>query len=132
PEFIRIAGSALPPAVADQIVPGSTSEAEVRALCGRPDEEGQRRGHDQRRTLVYRGTRRLARPRRALGPLATVAAWEQEEHELEIELENGRVSAVQSRVRRGRPRGKARPRRPSPWPSEPPAAPARRVGERRA
>lgn len=102
PEFTRDAGGPLPPAVADKIVPGSTTEAEIRTLCGRPDEEGLRRGPGSRRTLIYRGARRLARPRRALGPLATVAAWEDEEHELQIELDGDRVSAVQSRVRRGR------------------------------
>ena len=101
PEFTRAAGGPLPPAVAEQIVPGSTTEAEVRALCGRPDEEGVRRGPSAARTLIYRGTRRLPRPRLALGRLTTVAAWEQEQHELEVELDgNDRVSAVQSRVRR--------------------------------
>jgi hypothetical protein len=88
--------------VADNIVPGSTTEAEVRALCGRPDEEGQRRGSRLRRTLVYRGVRRLARPRLAVGRLATVAHWEEEQHELEVELDGDRVSAVQSHVRRHR------------------------------
>ena len=101
PEFTRAVGGPLPPAVADQIVPGSTTESEVRALCGRPDEEGLRRGPSARRTLIYRGARRLPRPRRALGRLTTVAAWDQEEHVLEIELDaEQRVSAVQSRVRR--------------------------------
>jgi hypothetical protein len=101
PEFIRLIGGPLPPAVAEQIVPGSTTEAEVRELCGRPDEEGERRGSGSQRTLIYRGTRRIARGRLALGRFTTVAGWEQEQHELEIEL-NGddRVSAVQSRVRR--------------------------------
>ena len=100
PEFVRAAGGPLSPAMAEQIVPGSTTEADVRTLCGRPDEEGQRRGPSARRTLTYRGTRRLPRARLAVGRL-TVAAWEQEEHELEIELDgDDRVSAVQSRVRR--------------------------------
>jgi hypothetical protein len=31
--------------------------------------------------------------------------WEEEQHELEIEIEGDRVSAVQSRVRRQRPLG---------------------------
>ena len=101
PEFTRSAGGSLPPSVAERIVPGSTTEAEVRALCGRPDEEGQRRGPRQRRMLIYRGIRRLPRSRRRLGRLATVAAWEQEEHELAIELDGDRVSAVESRLRRG-------------------------------
>jgi hypothetical protein len=105
PEFARLAGGALPRLVAEQIVPGSTTEAEVRKLYGRPDEEHQRRGSDQRRTLVYRGARRLASSRRALGPLATVHHWEEEHYEIEIELDGDRVSAVQSRVRRQRPAG---------------------------
>jgi hypothetical protein len=105
PEFARLAGGALPRLMAEQIVPGSTTEAEVRKLCGRPDEEHQRRGSNQRRTLVYRGARRLPSSRRALGPLATVHHWEEEHHEIEIELDGDRVSAVQSRVRRQRPAG---------------------------
>jgi len=100
PEFTRSAGGPLPPAVAERILPGATTEAEVRALCGRPDEEGQHRGAGLRRTLIYRGSRRLPRPRLALGRLTTIAGWEQEQHELEIELDGDLVSAVQSRVRR--------------------------------
>jgi len=102
PEFARAAGGALPPEVAEKIVPGSTTEAEVRALCGRPDEEGHRRGSGLRRTLIYRGMRRLARSRLAVGRLATVAHWEEEQHELEVELDGDRVTAVQSNVRRHR------------------------------
>jgi hypothetical protein len=105
PEFARLAGGALPPALAERIVPGATTEAEVLALCGRPDEEGHQRGPGLRRTLVYRGTRRLPRSRRAWGPLATVARWEEEQHDLEIELDGDRVSAVLSRVRRQRATG---------------------------
>ncbi len=102
PEFARLAGGALPRTVAEQIVPGTTTEADVRKLCGRPDEEHHRRGSSQRRTLVYRGARQLPSPRRALGPLSTVHHWEEEQHELEIELDGDRVSAVQSRMRRQR------------------------------
>jgi len=102
PEFARLAGGALPRAVAEQIVPGTTTEGDVRKLCGRPDEEHLRRGSGQRRTLVYRGARRLPSPRRALGRLSTVHHWEEEQHELEIELDGDRVSAVQSRMRRQR------------------------------
>ena len=101
----QITTSSLPRTVADRIVPGSTTESDVRTLCGRPDEEHHRRGSGQRRTLVYRGTRRLPSPRRALGPLSTVHHWEEEQHELEIELDGDRVSAVQSRVRRQRASG---------------------------
>lgn len=105
PEFARLAGGELPRTIVEQIVPGTTTEADVRTLCGRPDEENHRRGSNQRRTLVYRGLRRLPSPRRALGPLATVHHWEEEHHELEIEIDGDRVSAVQSRVRRQRPAG---------------------------
>jgi hypothetical protein len=102
PEFARNGGGALPPALSEQIVAGATTEAEVRALCGRPDEEGRRQGSEARRTLVYRGMRRLPQPRRALGRLTTVAHWEIEQHELEVELDGDQVTAVQSRVRRQR------------------------------
>jgi hypothetical protein len=105
PEFARLAGGPLPRAVAEQIVPGTTTEGDVRKLCGRPDEEHNRRGSSQRRTLVYRGARRLPSSRRALGPLSTVHHWEEEQHELEIELDGDRVSAVQSRMRRQRTLG---------------------------
>ena len=83
-------------------MPGSTTESDVRALCGVPDEEGHRRGAGLRRTLIYRGARRLARPRMALGRLTRVDHWEEEQHELEVELDADRVSAVQSRVRRAK------------------------------
>jgi hypothetical protein len=51
------------------------------------------------------GMRRLPSPRLALGPLATVRHWDDEYHELEVELEADRVIAVQSRVRRQRVAG---------------------------
>ncbi len=102
PEFTRAAGDLLPRDLADRIVPGVTTEAEALALCGHPDEERHRRAPEVRRTLVYRGARRLARPRLTLGRLATVAHWEEEQHELEIDLDGDRVSSVQSRVRRQR------------------------------
>jgi hypothetical protein len=105
PEFSRAAGGPLPRALADRITPGSTSEAEVISLCGRPDEEQHRRDPAARRTLVYRGVRRLPSPRLALGPLATVRHWDDEYHDLEVELEADRVIAVQSRVRRQRVSG---------------------------
>ena len=105
PEFARAAGAALPRAFADRITPGSTTEAEVVGLCGRPDEEHHRRGPGARRTLVYRGARRLPSRRLALGPLATVRHWEDEYHDLEVELDGDRVTAVQSRVRRLRVKG---------------------------
>jgi hypothetical protein len=105
PEFARESGRVLPRGAADTIIPGSSSEADVLALFGAPDEEQRRRGTDARRTLVYRGVRRLPRSRLALGPLATVARWDEEHHELEVEIDGERVSAVHSRVRRARAAG---------------------------
>ncbi len=102
PEFARLAGAPLPRTVADEIQPGRTTEAEVLERCGPPDEERNRRGPGTQRTLIYRATRRLPRTRRALGRLTTVHHWEEEHYELEIEVEAGRVSAVQSRIRRAR------------------------------
>ena len=88
--------------MAEEILPGRTTEADVLGLCGPPDEERNRRGPGPERILVYRAVRRLPRTRLALGRLTTVRHWEEEHHELEIELEAGRVSAVQSRIRRVR------------------------------
>jgi hypothetical protein len=105
PEFARLAGPPLPRTVAEQIQPGQTTEAEVLELCGPPDEERNRRGSEAQRTLIYRATRRLPRTRRALGRLTTVRHWEEEHYELEIELESGHVSAVQSRIQRARATG---------------------------
>jgi hypothetical protein len=105
PEFARLAGPPLPRTMAEQIQPGRTTEAEVLALGGPPDEERNRRGADTQRTLIYRAARRLPRTRMALGRLTTVRHWEEEHYELEIELEAGRVSAVQSRIRRARAAG---------------------------
>lgn len=102
PDFARPAGDPLPRTLAERITPGVTTEDEVIDLCGRPDEEHHRRGPGAHRTLLYRAARRLPSARLALGRLATVRHWEEEQHELEVELEGDRVSAVQSRVRRQR------------------------------
>jgi hypothetical protein len=102
PEFARNAGGVLPPTLAERIVPGATNESEVRALLGHPDEEGHRRSPALRRTLIYRGMRRLPQTRLAVGRLTTVSAWQEEHHEIEVELDGDRVSAVHSRVRRQR------------------------------
>ena len=99
PVFVRHGGVMLPRDVIDQIVPGTTTHADVLALCGPPDEDRVRRGAPGlSRSLVYRATRRIPRPRLAVGRLATVARWDEEQYELEIELIGDRVTAVQSRV----------------------------------
>jgi len=99
PVFVRHGGVMLPRDVIDQIVPGTTTHADVLALCGPPDEDRVRRGAPGlSRSLVYRATRRIPRRRLAVGRLATVARWDEEQYELEIELIGDRVTAVQSRV----------------------------------
>jgi hypothetical protein len=65
------------------LVPGSTTYAEVLGRCGAPDEERERLAPPGRRTLLYRERRDV------------------EHHEVEIELEDGRVHEIHSRVRRG-------------------------------
>jgi len=105
PAFVRDGGMALPRDVVDTIVPGSTTRAEVLARWGPPDEERVRRGPNANHILIYRAARRVPRPRLAVGRLTTVARWDHETHELEIELNSERVSAVQSRVSRTRAAG---------------------------
>ncbi|HEV8614305.1 MAG TPA: hypothetical protein VGU22_02325 [Methylomirabilota bacterium] len=101
-DFTRPSGAMLPRGLADTIVPGTTREADLLALYGPPDEEHDRRGPGSRRTLIYRGTRLIPRSERALGPLAAAGQWQEEHHELQIDLSGDRVSAVHSRIRRGR------------------------------
>jgi len=103
PAFLRDGGATLPRDVIDRIVFGTTTHADVLALCGPPDEDRVRRGAPGvSRSLIYRATRRIPRLRRAVGRLTTVARWDEEQHELEIELNGDRVSAVQSRVSRAK------------------------------
>jgi hypothetical protein len=84
------------------VVPGQTRYDEVLALCGADADEIERSAAPGRRTLIYRGKRLVPRPRRTFGWLATVDRWDLEDHEVEIEVENGVVADVQSRVRRTR------------------------------
>ena len=68
-----------------------------------PDAEEQSRlTSPERRRLVYRGRRVVPRRRRAFGWLATVAHWDVERHEVDIELERNVVRDVQARVTRSR------------------------------
>jgi hypothetical protein len=97
----RRLGATVPgPEVLARVTPGATTYDEVLALCGRPGEEIERHRSPAVRTLVYRGTRRTPQCRWQLGPLTVVRHWDEEQHEVNIELENDRVSSVQSRVRR--------------------------------
>jgi hypothetical protein len=101
-EPVRQQGTVLDPATLQQIVPGVTTVEEVRRLCGPDAEEQSRLTSPERRRLVYRGRRVVPRRRRALGWLATVAHWDVERHEVEIELERDVVRDVQARVTRSR------------------------------
>ncbi|HXJ83590.1 MAG TPA: hypothetical protein VMS64_33490 [Candidatus Methylomirabilis sp.] len=86
----------------DQIVPGTSTRADVLAICGPPEEEHRRRASAAQHTLIYRGTRSVPYSRHRLGWLSTVSRWEEEQHEVEISFEGDRVRDVQTRVRRAR------------------------------
>jgi hypothetical protein len=92
----------VPEEVLARIVPGRTTRAEVLGWCGPPNEERTRLGSGERRTLLYHGVRRVPQRRLRLGRLATVRRWDEEHHELAIELLDGRVSDVETRVRSSR------------------------------
>jgi len=102
PAFVRDGGGVLPREVVDRIIPGTTTHAEVLAVCGPPDEERVRRASGMSRSLIYRATRRIPRPHLAVGRVTTVSRWDEEQHELEVELNGDRVSAVQFRVSRAK------------------------------
>ena len=86
----------------DCIVPGTSTRADVVAICGPPDEEHQRRASAAQHTLIYRGVRTVPHCRHRLGWLTTVSRWEEEQHEAEITFDGDRVRDVQTRVRRTR------------------------------
>jgi len=95
-------GTILDQATLERIVPGTTTYDEVLRLCGSDVEEHSRLASPDRRRLIYRGRRVVPRRRRAFGWLATVAHWDAEQHEVEIELERDVVRDVQARVTRSR------------------------------
>ena len=97
------AGGAVPQDALSRIVPGETTRAEVIRWCGPPGEERTRLGSGGHRTLLYRAIRRVPHQRLRVGWLATVSRWDEEHHEVAIELVDGRVSDVQTRVRSSRP-----------------------------
>jgi hypothetical protein len=99
---VRQQGTVLDPATLQQIVPGVTTADEVLRLCGPDAEEQSRLTSPDRRRLVYRGRRVVPRRRRAFGWVATVAHWDVERHEVDIELERDVVRDVQARVTRSR------------------------------
>ncbi len=98
----RRRGVVLPAEALAAIAPGTTTRADVLAICGAPDEEHHRHASAGQSTLIYRGARTVPQSRHRLGWLQTVSHWEEEQHEVEIALEGDLVRNVQSRVRRMR------------------------------
>jgi len=94
---------AIPPAdTLARIVPGRTSRGEVLQLCGPPAEEREQHQSTTACSLIYRGVRRLPHRRFQVGALATVSHWDEEHSEVEIALQDDRVTDVQTRIRRFR------------------------------
>lgn len=85
-----------------KIVPGETTREQVMQRAGGNAEEFEQLNAPDRRTLIYRGRRVVPRPNRRFAWLATVDAWDVEQHELEIILDHDVVHDVQARVRRSR------------------------------
>jgi hypothetical protein len=85
-----------------QVVPGRTTLEALVRLCGAPTEEREQLAAPERRTLVYRGRRVGPAARRVFGWVATVAHWEVEEHEVQIELLRDVVQDVEAETRRRR------------------------------
>src|SRR5262245_30706260 len=102
PTPVESANGGVPDEALAHLVPGRTTRAEVVGWCGPPSEERTRLGTGEQRTLLYRGVRRMPQRRLRLGPLATVSRWDEEHHEVAIQLVDGRVSDVETRVRSSR------------------------------
>jgi hypothetical protein len=98
----RQSGVILAPETLDRLQTGATSYEDVLRLCGSDCEEQEHRSRDSRRILAYRGRRIVPRRRWRLWRLANVSRWDVEHHEVDIELQDGRVSNVQARVRRSK------------------------------
>jgi hypothetical protein len=85
-----------------KITVGETTYEDVLGLCGSQAEEHERLTAPGRRRLVYRGRRIEPRRRRSFGWLTTASDFVVEDHEVEIEFDQDRVSDVQAHVRRSR------------------------------
>jgi hypothetical protein len=96
-------GAALSEGALARIVPGETTRDEVIRWCGPPSEERTRLGSGGHRTLLYRAARRVPHRGLRVGWLTTVSRWDEEHHEVVIDLVDGRVSDVETRVRSSRP-----------------------------
>jgi hypothetical protein len=98
----RQRGTVPAPEMLERIVPGTTTRADVLALCGSPAEEHEFRASPVQSTLIYRGVRVRVHRRHRLGWVATVSHREEERQEVEIVLDGDRVRTVQTRVSRAR------------------------------
>jgi len=98
----RERGVVLPRETLARIVPGQTTYDEVLRLAGPNFEQQEQLTAPNRRTLVYRGRRIIPERRRTFGWLSTVDHWLVEDHEVEIDVDDGRVRDLQARVRRSR------------------------------
>ncbi len=92
-------GAAVAESALSRIILGETTRAEVVQWCGPPSEERTRLGSVGHQTLFYRATRRVPHRHLRVGWLTTVSRWDEEHHEVAIELRDGRVSDVETRVR---------------------------------
>jgi hypothetical protein len=84
--------------------PGESTFDDVVKVCGTEFEEQSQRhlAGGARRTVTYRGERRVPQRGWRLGVISSVRRWDHELHEVEIELQNDRVADVQARIRRAR------------------------------
>jgi len=98
----RERGVVLPVETVARLRPGESTYDDIVRLCGSDYEEQRHLGGNARRTLTYRGQRLVPHRRWTVGRLARVHYWDLEVHEVEVELQEDRVTDVQARVRRGR------------------------------
>jgi hypothetical protein len=85
-----------------RIRPGETTYDEVLRVCGASPGEEARLPSGETRMLVYRGQRAVPHGWRSFGWFGTVSRWDVEHHEVQIDLDHGRVRDIQARVRRSR------------------------------
>jgi hypothetical protein len=103
-EPARENGVILDRATLGKLKPGESTADDVFRLLGTDceDQQQQRLPGEARRTLRYRGERRVPQRSWRVGNLAHVRRWDLEIHEVDVELQDDRVADVQARVRRAR------------------------------
>ncbi len=98
----RESGVVPSPEALARIRPDETTYEDVLTICGGSPEEETRLPSGEARTLIYRGQRVVPHGWRSFGWFGTVRRWEVEHHEVQIDLDHGRVRDIQARVRRSR------------------------------